>query len=126
MERNNQPSIGIDLKKYRIRIHKTTLSALGRPDYIALLINPAENELIIHKSAEEDFLAHKVKYQKLREHPYELYSRDLIRSIMKVWPFLEEGSLYIIPGTVSPNGTYARFLLKDADKAEKKEGRNDE
>lgn len=126
MERNNQPLIGIDLKKYRIRIHKTTLSALSRPDYILLLINPTEKELIIHNSAEEDFLAHKVKYQKLREHTYELYSRDLIRSIMKICPFLEDGNLYIIPGTVSPSGTFAKFLLTDAVAAGRKDGQNNE
>ena len=36
------PSILIDIKKNRIRIHKNTIHALGDPKYVLLLVNPKE------------------------------------------------------------------------------------
>lgn len=42
---SDQPTIAIhisvDMKKYRIRVHKSTLHQLGDPPYIQLLINPS-------------------------------------------------------------------------------------
>jgi hypothetical protein len=36
------PSILIDIKINRIRIHKKTIHALGDPKYVLLLVNPKE------------------------------------------------------------------------------------
>ena len=45
-----RPAILIDLKKYRIRIHKNTLRSIGDPNYILLLVNPEEHTLAILRS----------------------------------------------------------------------------
>ena len=40
MNENNSidvvPKVVIDVSKYRIRIHRTTIKALGKPDYVLL------------------------------------------------------------------------------------------
>jgi hypothetical protein len=40
-----RPAILVDLKKYRIRIHKNTLHSIGNPKHILLLVNPEERTL---------------------------------------------------------------------------------
>lgn len=36
----NTEILSFDTKKFRIRIHKSTIHALGNPKYIDLLVNP--------------------------------------------------------------------------------------
>ena len=43
----NPVTLSIDLKKYRIRVHKSTLHLLGDPRYIQLLINPSDQIVAI-------------------------------------------------------------------------------
>ena len=42
---NKVVSLTIDAKYGKIRIHKNTLSFLGRPEYISLIINPEDHTL---------------------------------------------------------------------------------
>ena len=46
----SKPTILVDLKKCRIRIHKSTLHSIGEPDHILLLVNPKERTLAILSS----------------------------------------------------------------------------
>lgn len=40
-----KPSLLVDIKKNRIRIHKNTLHALGNPCFVVLIVNPDEHTL---------------------------------------------------------------------------------
>ena len=115
------PIISIDLKKSRIRIHRITLSLLGDPSFVQLLINPNIPEVVIHKSFEEDYLAHKVTYEKFKTDSYELYSKELIYRINQVSPNLQPNNSYRIEGILDKKGTLARFKLLNAVRIEKKE-----
>ncbi len=115
------PIICVDLKKNRIRIHRTTLSLLGDPSFVQLLINPKTSELVLHRSVQEDYLAHKVRYEKFKTDSYEWYSRELIRRIVEVSPNLLQNNSYRIEGTVENKGSLARFKLTNAVRIEKKE-----
>ena len=42
-----QADILIDVKKYRLRIYKSTLHELGDSMYIQLLVNPEKKHLVI-------------------------------------------------------------------------------
>lgn len=46
-------TIAIDLKKYRIRIHKATIHLLGDPKYIQLLVKPASSQVAIRAIEKE-------------------------------------------------------------------------
>ena len=115
------PIICVDLKKSRIRIHRTTLSLLGDPSFVQLLINPKTSELVLLRSVQEDYLAHKVRYEKFKTDSYEWYSRELIRRIVEVSPNLLQNNSYRIEGTVENKGSLARFKLTNAVRIEKKE-----
>lgn len=108
------PIICVDLKKNRIRVHKTTLELLGFPEFIQLLINPDTSEIVLHRSVEEDYLAHKITYGKNKRNSYEFYSLDLLHQIRTVSPNLSDNYSYRIEGTVNKKGTLARFQLADA------------
>lgn len=126
MEMHKPPMVSLDLRKCRIRIHKSTLHAIGKPDYIQILINPTTMELAIHKSLSEDYLAHKVMYINVKSHCYELYSRTLIRSIQEVCPSLQADRAYTISGTTVQNGNLVKFSLNDAEILPRKDERDHE
>ena len=56
-----KPSILVDMRKKRIRIHKHTLQAIGNPDFVLLIINPEEHTLGVKRSTLDDKLAHRVR-----------------------------------------------------------------
>ena len=49
-----QVTIAVDLKKYRIRIHRNTLALLGTPKYIQLLVSKCTYRLTGEIVAEEN------------------------------------------------------------------------
>ena len=64
MENNSEifrPSIVVDMKKNRIRIHQKTLHALGDPDFVVLIINPEEHTIGIKCSTLDNKLAHRIR-----------------------------------------------------------------
>ena len=121
MNNNPIPYISLDLKKCRIRIYRNTFSLLGDPLYIQLLINPCKGELILHISVEEDYLAHKVRYEKFKKDSYELYSKELIHRIELMSPNLLHNNSYRIEGAIDQKGTSARFMMSNAVLIDKKE-----
>ena len=110
-------SISIDLKKYRIRIHKNTLSRLGNPNRVQLLFNPEKRELLIScptRSIPES-QDEKVLFDKPSSigGTCQLYSSELIRRIRTVCPDLEEHALYSIHGKYIPSMNAALFRLDE-------------
>ena len=107
-----QPSLSIDLKKNRIRIHKKTLYMLGNPNYIQILVNPTEQTLAILPSVSEDHLAHKINWLYLDDSSksYELYSKALIKTInsLNIW---KPRQIYRIDGTAVTNAASTIAIL---------------
>ena len=80
-----KPTLSVDLKKKRIRIHKVTLHLLGDPEYIQLLVNPLNHTIALRKSIQEDYLAHRIRKEQLTgKNCYELYSTDFVNTLCKV------------------------------------------
>lgn len=107
------PSLSIDLKKNRIRIHKKTLYMLGNPNYIQILVNPVKRTLAILPSVSEDHLAHKINWIYLDDSSksYELYSKALIKTInsLHIW---ESKQIYRIDGiAVTTNDSTVAILF---------------
>ena len=46
---SNVPALSIDFKQNRIRVHKKTLRLLGSPDYVQLLVNPADGVIALRR-----------------------------------------------------------------------------
>ncbi len=105
------PSLCIDLKKNRIRIHRHTLQLLGNPDYIQLLVNPGAGMIAIMRSTGNDHLAHKIILNP--SECCELYSSYLIENLMTVNSGLMYNQSYRLYGELDSKACIAMFPMND-------------
>lgn len=97
--KTNSPSLVLDLKKNRIRIHTGTLYQLGSPDYIQILMNPDSQTIALLPSLSKDYLAHKIPWSAIEGNSsFELYSKSLISQIRTLCHSMECGQVYRIKG----------------------------
>ena len=85
MDGNNKctVSIAIDMKKDRIRIHRTTLMQLGKPKYLQLLVNPDLRIVAIRGSENRSKEKHFVNYSFMKtDASFELYSKNLVKKFI--------------------------------------------
>jgi len=110
-----RPTIMVDLRKYRIRIHKRTLHCIGDPEYVLLLVNPEEHTLVILRSIRSDPRAHHIAGSSHEnKQSFELYSRSLVESLREVCCNLKDNQRYRLYGEILPNESIARFNILDA------------
>lgn len=111
----SKPTISIDLKKYRIRIHKHTLHLLGDPEYIYLLVNPADRIIAVCCGIKSEHLAHHINWKSLENlKSYELYSTNLVQSLHAVCASWKENQSYRIYGEIIPGKRMAQFRMSDS------------
>jgi len=80
------PVVVIDCLRNCIRIHRNALHLLGNPDYIILMVNPANLTFAILPSTKLQ-IAHAVRWEKLcSKRCFELYSKPFIRQLCNVCP----------------------------------------
>lgn len=107
-----RPSILVDMRKGRIRIHKHTLQMLGDPDFVVLIINPEGQTLGVKCSNIDDKLAHRVHKNVKKKDCYELYSKSLITALHRLCPDWDDKVSYKLEGTLVGTDT-AVFSMKD-------------
>ena len=107
-------TISIDLKKYRIRVHKAMLHSMGDPKYIQLLVNP-DSGIVVIRSVPRDVpgnLSHKVNVSTLQSaNSIEIYSRTFTTLLCSVVGVLDTGMLYRMSGKVLPTQGIAVFYM---------------
>jgi hypothetical protein len=109
-----QPILSIDLKKNRIRIHKSTLHMLGDPEYIQLLVNPSAQIIAVRRSIREDHLSHHIKHQQLStKNCCEIYSTDLLQTLLNVNCRWQNKQAYRIYGELNQKEGIAHFSMND-------------
>ena len=114
-------TIALDLKKNRIRIHKSTLRMLGEPKRVQLLLNPEKKAIIISCPARAmpESQDEKVMFDKPgSDGSFQLYSLELIRRIRALCPELENYRLYHVTGKYIPGMNAAYFRMEDSRPAE--------
>ena len=93
----------IDLRKYRIRLHKSTLHLLDDPPYVQLLVNPSAKVVALKavmKTLSGDS-THRVSRKQLQSaNSVEIYSMSFIKTLMQVIPELKEGRRYRMNGEI--------------------------
>ena len=77
LNENAFPSVLIDAMRGRIRFHRELLSSLDDPQYILLMIDPAQRSLIVTPCKDGTPCAHKLQWSS--NSVCEIYSRSLIR-----------------------------------------------
>lgn len=106
------PSILVDLKKYRIRIHKNTLTSIGTPDIVLLMVNPEEQTLVILRSDCSEPRAHRITgTSQTKSNSIELYSRSLVRNLLGVCSNWQDNQTYRLYGEIFSNEGVARFQM---------------
>lgn len=118
-----QPTLCIDLKKNRIRIHKATLHMLGNPEYIQILINPDRHMLALRKSERSDFASHRVSIRSIdSKYYYELHSLAFLQKLRNGNSGLENNQSYRIYGDFNPKAGIARFSMNNCIPVDDNEG----
>lgn len=117
MPDHNSPTVllSVDMKKYRIRIHKATLHMLGDPPYIQLLVNPSSSIVALKSVARStsNDQTHRVPKKTLRSsNSVEIYSKTFIDKLIEIVPDLRDGNCYHMTGTIIPSENMAVFSLR--------------
>lgn len=109
------PALSIDLKKSRIRIHKNALQAIGKPNYILLLINPDQRTLVVQATIRGDPRAHHLSWSAVKSKTsFEIYSRSLIGGLRDVCVDWQDDQLYRMYGSAIDNENAIRFDMDTA------------
>jgi len=120
----NEPSnlftqISIDLKKFRIRVHKESLHLIGDPKYIQFLVN-IDSRLVAIRAVEKeqvDLQTHKVDQTRMEsDFSFEIYSRPFVERLCKEFDCLGEGNSYRLTGTAIQSERIAVFPLDSLQK----------
>lgn len=111
------PTLSIDMKKNRIRIHRNTLNLLGSPKYIQLLVNPAKELMVVMPGLKNDPLAHPVREHQITDNNcYELSSKELIKSLREINGLFEDKNLYKLCGHYFEKHNLAQFYMRDIER----------
>lgn len=112
-------SLSVDIRKYRIRIHKATLNQLGPPAYIQLLVNPTDRIVAIRGLEKRCKDAHVVNLFRIKpDNSYELYSKEFITTLMSLLPELNGDFTYRLTGEVHVDKKIAFFPLNTIQRVE--------
>lgn len=108
-------TMSIDMKKYRIRIHRNTLHALQDPDYIQLLLHPDIPAVLVRRPQQDEPFGQteKVTFDKPgNSGTFELFSKELILRIQRRYPALKSGEVYRLTGRYRSDLRAACFPLQ--------------
>ena len=109
----NRPSLLVDMRKGRIRIHKNTLHALGDPGFVLLVVNPEEHTFGIKCSMVDDKLAHRVRRSTMESRVcYEIYSKSLMSAFHKLCPDWDDKKNYRLEGNVITDENMVVFSMR--------------
>ena len=107
-----QVTIAVDLKKYRIRIHRNTLALLGTPKYIQLLVSPSAKMMAIQGVDTRTRFTHRVNLSALRpDNSYEIYSSLFVSQLLALVTDLDAKCTYQLTGEIITEENAAVFPL---------------
>ena len=120
----NEPSnlftqMSVDLKKFRIRVHKESLHLIGDPKYIQFLVN-ISSRLVAIRAVEKEQVGlqtHRVDQTRMEsDFSFEIYSRPFIERLCKEFDCFNEGNSYRLTGTAIQSERIAVFTLDSLQK----------
>lgn len=109
MNNKKNPAISIDCKRFRIRLHGSTLESLGHPTHVVLIINPEDMTIGIMGTNKNEPGAHKLYFTSRGDKNVEMCSRALLSEISRVCNEIEIGKSYRIEGRKIPNKNVVMF-----------------
>ncbi|MBQ9199160.1 MAG: hypothetical protein IJ141_03205 [Lachnospiraceae bacterium] len=113
--KKNIPSICLDFKQNRIRIHKHTLHMLNNPTSLNIIINPSLKIIGFGKCPSNDPLAVKVYPSHFEpDNCYEIYSLKFLKKILSLCKTFDTNHSYRISGSLKDDLGFAFFYLDEA------------
>ena len=119
---DNSALMTLDLKRSRIRIHKSTLKKLNDPKYIQFLINP-EEMFIAFLGSDKPLAggtANKVNLVRVPNQSVEFYSNSLLEGVVNMVGMLDFRYSYRLSGEVDAVNRVAYFSMKTLNKNERR------
>ena len=103
MEGQNESQIimSIDVKKNRLRIHKSTLRVLGNPPYLQLLFSPKRDAIVVLKRDQKVPNGQEIRVafeMGNAARSFDIYSKELMDRIRKQFSGLDQKGLYRLTG----------------------------
>lgn len=114
-ENEKQPTICIDFKKNRIRIHKNALALIGNPSSVLLLVNPVERTLLLQATIANDNQGHHLSWAAARKKTcFEIYSQEFVSRLRSTCGNMSINRSYRMIGAVIENMAAIAFDLDAA------------
>lgn len=112
----SKPTISINVKNSLIMIHKNTLRLLGNPEYIQILVNPAEKTIVLCRSFESDHLAHHVNKDIFTEarKSLKICSYALTNNLHKINPVWVKNKTYKMTGEFITHLNIIKFRMNSS------------
>ena len=112
-----QVTIAVDLKKYRIRIHRSTLTLLGTPKYVQFLVSPSAMMLAIQGTDKRTNYTHRVNLAALHpDNSYEIYSTSFVNKLCSLVEGLDSAYTYRLTGEIIAEENAGVFPLSSLQK----------
>ena len=112
-----QVTIAVDLKKYRIRIHRSTLILLGTPKYVQFLVSPSAMMLAIQGTDKRTNYTHRVNLAALHpDNSYEIYSTSFVNKLCSLMEGLDSAYAYRLTGEIIAEENAGVFPLSSLHK----------
>ena len=111
---NYKPSVSItiDIKNYRLRIHKLGLHLLKDPKHIQILVSVAQRKLVIKPATKDTPQMQTIKIENKRAHrdnSIDIHSACFCESLMKAIGLEDTNYSYRIAGEHLPNEDVLAF-----------------
>ena len=121
MNQENELGLRIDAKYNRIYIHRTTLRAIGNPDFVSLGIHPEKKKLVVLASREK--AKNGIRVQDAEDNTFFIQSKVLLDGICMVVPQIGTQSSCLLHGKLLKEQNVVAFDLNDIEMAEEADER---
>lgn len=111
MKQENELGLRISAKYNRIYIHRTTLKAIGNPEFVSLGIHPRGKKLVVVAAKECDKETMRVRYTE--NNMFCIYSKVLLDGICTVAPKIGVQDSCLLHGRLLKGQKAAAFDLND-------------
>lgn len=107
------PTILIDFKKNRIRIHQCTMQWMKNPECFRFLVNPEKHIIALQTCDISDLWAHRSHVKQGAGQSLEIYSHALLQQLSHCSQW-EAGKIYKLTGFQIPQDGTIFFQMEDA------------
>jgi hypothetical protein len=116
MNRLRSPILVVDFKYNIIRIHRSTLVALGHPKYIELIVSPSKGIIGIRAQESQTPTAQKINAESFAlQRSVQLYSTNLVRELLGINPEWQNEQIYKMEGVLKDSEHIVLFDVSSSE-----------